>query len=72
METQARVAQLVERKTLNLVVKGSSPFMGGIGVVAHMVERSLSMRQVGGSMPSDSMYTHDIWTVAQNPDFGPH
>ena len=35
---------------------GSIPAIPQYGVVAHMVERSLSMREVGGSIPSDSKH----------------
>ena len=39
------------------------------GVVAHMVERSLSMREVGGSIPSDS--NNNTTLVAHSPQQHP-
>lgn len=43
------------------------------GVVAQMVERPLSMREVGGSIPSDSMVTHTPRRLGCGAGaFGPH
>ena len=49
MDTKARLAQLVERKTFNLVVVGSSPTVGkgewrsGLACVAHNHEVGCSI-----------------------------
>ena len=54
----APIAQLVERYTCN--VKVSCSIHGGslanVGELAQMVERTLSMREAGGSMPPFSIY----------------
>ncbi len=44
LESQVRagVAQLVERKALNLVVKGSSPFFGGMHFALAMSKQAFS------------------------------
>ena len=63
--SEASLAQSVERKALNLVVVGSSPTGGAVcrgicrGGVAQMVERSLSMREVQGSIPCISTFHKD-------------
>ena len=55
----ARLAQLVERNALNVVVEGSSPSMGELPILgyinfsplAQLVERSTVNRKVTGSSP---------------------
>ncbi len=42
------------------------------GVVAHMVERSLSMREVGGSIPSDSTFLYLVLPYNRNSEPSPH
>ena len=48
----SRLAQLVERKTLNLVVVGSSPTVGVLGAHGAMAARRIPDPKVGGSNPS--------------------
>ena len=48
----SRLAQLVERKTLNLVVVGSSPTVGVSGAHGAMAARRIPDPKVGGSNPS--------------------
>ena len=77
--SDARLAQSVERKALNLVVVGSSPTGGAVsrsvcrGGVAQMVERSLSMREVQGSIPCISTFFPvgvSVWLNGRAPDYG--
>ena len=51
----SRLAQLVERKTLNLVVVGSSPTVGASGAHGAMAARRIPDPKVGGSNPSGLM-----------------
>ena len=48
----SRLAQLVERKTLNLVVVGSSPTVGVYGAHGATAARRIPDPKVGGSNPS--------------------
>ena len=48
----SRLAQLVERKTLNLVVVGSSPTVGRLGAHGATAARRIPDPKVGGSNPS--------------------
>ena len=48
----ARLAQSVERKTLNLVVVGSSPTVGRSGAHGATAARRIPDPKVGGSNPS--------------------
>ena len=52
---QSRLAQLVERKTLNLVVVGSSPTVGNAGTHGATAARRIPDPKVGGSNPSGFM-----------------
>ena len=57
----SRLAQLVERKTLNLVVEGSSPSVGTpSALVAQLVEHGSNKPRVGGSSPSWSKHLGPI------------
>ena len=49
---RSRLAQLVERKTLNLVVVGSSPTVGVPRAHGAMAARRIPDPKVGGSNPS--------------------
>ena len=51
---QSRLAQLVERKTLNLVVVGSSPTVGKLAPVAQLAARRSHNPKVAGSIPAGS------------------
>ena len=51
----SRLAQLVERKTLNLVVEGSSPSVGMSGTHGATAARRIPDPKVGGSNPSGFM-----------------
>ena len=50
----AGVAQLVERKALNLVVKGSSPFFGGYNFCLRMRTSSICTAVLGGNCKADA------------------
>ena len=52
----SRLAQLVERKTLNLVVVGSSPTVGRSGAHGATAARRIPDPKVGGSNPSGFTY----------------
>ena len=48
----AQLAQLVERKTFNLVVRGSSPLLGTYSSLAQSEEHTAVNRGVVGSKPT--------------------
>ena len=66
----SRLAQLVERKTLNLVVEGSSPSVGiPPALVAQLVEHGSNKPRVGGSSPSWSIYrSYSVMVITKDSD----
>ena len=51
---RSRLAQLVERKTLNLVVEGSSPSVGSLAPVAQLAARRSHNPKVASSILAGS------------------
>ena len=54
----ARLAQLVERKTFNLVVVGSSPTVGTIGFVVKLVITVDFESTIPGSNPGETSFLY--------------
>ena len=51
LKTLVTLAQLVERKTFNLVVMGSSPILDTLSVWRNWIARQTSNLKVAGSIP---------------------
>ena len=66
----SRLAQLVERKTLNLVVVGSSPTVGASGAHGATAARRIPDPKVGGSNPSGLTFLFFSFFNSRNPWHG--
>ena len=67
----SRLAQLVERKTLNLVVEGSSPSVGNKAPVAQLAARRSHNPKVASSILAGSIVSFPVSLVGQDTWLSP-